>query len=637
MKLSSRLKMALLATVCVFGGAVHARPPSTMLNDGFFSTGPWVSKQELALGINSPGGVAGLDPSGNLTANVNGVPLSEAVKNCQIESPTTFYGAVNSSSEMGMASNTANLRASGNVMPYFNEAGMGASIYGGAGDVNDVAGIIGMSAFQNVIQTTGPLGVIELSLGQYLTPKINSAYWQSLKDRNGKVINDVQMIAQTSFKPTVATLNFVRDFDTGADTTNVQYYTDNDLNNFKLANSDIKKNIPSVQQVWPFIVPGPDHLLSTDAYWKNVRTALTSVAGGVGIDIPAGNYILNGPTSMAPIIDEIKWANANGVKSLVLLSPYSISASPAGYGREVVPQWRHDEDFLNHVRMFIGWLRSADALPSSWSVVSYSPVQYWDGRNMHGTPCNGCTRVTSNLMGSDDDSANQTVAYVARWVAENAPTSTYTTMPAMGQTDQVCTSTVLSGYKSSKPVIGTNQLGLGSLAYQDYNKAILYYPSIFGGDLRGNFNFAGTNGNVFGANESTPVWEQYNTDSHTLTYSGGKVTFNLSDVFMNASLWMKNNISFQGNGNSGTNGIQFQSAGGTKSSWINGDGNGGIALDSVAAIKANKTFQISGKTTAQIKAITSPADGEIVNNSDTHQLVIYENGAWYPVKLGSAL
>lgn len=56
--------MAFLTAVCAFGGAAHARPPSTMLNNGFFSTGPWVSKQEMAQGINAPDGLAGLDPTG---------------------------------------------------------------------------------------------------------------------------------------------------------------------------------------------------------------------------------------------------------------------------------------------------------------------------------------------------------------------------------------------------------------------------------------------------------------------------------------------------------------------------------------------------------------------------------------------
>ncbi|MBS1079042.1 hypothetical protein JK217_15250 [Gluconobacter kondonii] len=621
--------------------ASNELPTSTKIGNTSQTLGNITSLANAALpasnGTRTGGSDTGTDVSG---ATANGVKLRSAIKDCFPASPNVFYGATNSSSDMANASNTVHLRASGNVLPYFNEASIGAVVYGGGADVNDIAGVLGMSGMQNIIKTTGVNGIIELNMGKYMTPSVPSSYWQNLLDVSGNVINDVDMIQKTGFKPTVATLNFVRDWDTGVDKSDKQYYTDNDLNNFQIVSSNIKENIPSVTGgIWPYVVPDANHLLSTDAYWENVRKALTIYAGGVGIDIPAGNYVLNGPSSMAPIIDEIKWANANGVKSLVLLSPYS-TTTPAGYGYLVVPQWRYDEHFLYHVKTFVSWLQAAGALPSGWSIVNYGPVQYWNPvtpKNLFGIPCTGCERITPNLMGSDDDITKQTVASVARWVAENAPTSTYTSMPNMNQTSAVCTATVLSDYKSSKPVISAGQLGLGSLAYQDYDKTILSYPTLFGAEVSGGLNYVGKSGNTYGSNTSNPVYEYFSFTDSMLHFSGSDISFDNRNIFANGTIWSSNNISFLTNA-TGTNGIQFQAkTGTTANSWLSGDGSGGITLGKGAYSRFNGTLELHNYRKTEILSISNPSEGQIVNDITDHVPVIYENGAWYPLIIGTAL
>lgn len=48
-------------------------------------------------------------------------------------------------------------------------------------------------------------------------------------------------------------------------------------------------------------------------------------------------------------------------------------------------------------------------------------------------------------------------------------------------------------------------------------------------------------------------------------------------------------------------------------------------------------YKIPGKTKAEILALTNYPDGTIVNDSDDHVPVVYENGHWYPLHLGAAL
>lgn len=48
-------------------------------------------------------------------------------------------------------------------------------------------------------------------------------------------------------------------------------------------------------------------------------------------------------------------------------------------------------------------------------------------------------------------------------------------------------------------------------------------------------------------------------------------------------------------------------------------------------------YIVTDMTKASILAIVNPAEGTLVNDSDDHVPVIYENGHWYPVQLGTAL
>lgn len=43
------------------------------------------------------------------------------------------------------------------------------------------------------------------------------------------------------------------------------------------------------------------------------------------------------------------------------------------------------------------------------------------------------------------------------------------------------------------------------------------------------------------------------------------------------------------------------------------------------------------KTKRQILNVQNPVEGMLLNNSEDHMPVIYENGHWYPIQLGKAL
>ncbi|GBR45989.1 hypothetical protein CSR02_00785 [Acetobacter pomorum] len=529
--------------------------------------------------------VGGSDNGTDVSAALaNGVPLKNAINACRQASPNVFYGAVNSSSQMGIASNTEHLRASGNVLPYFNIAAIAATVYGAGGATSDISGPIGISGFQNILKTTGVNGIVEMSYSQFMTPDIASGYWQNVKVSDGSAsIDDKRLLAQTGFKPTIAMLNMARDIDVGRVANDDDtFFTKHDVSNFATGMQNIKTNAPSIQQVWPWISGNNKHNFdASDPWWAN-SIKIMKMAGGVGLDMPAGLSVMNGPDSIAGMVAQIKWANSQGIKTLILLSPYG-EDTPPGYGTQVTPQWRYDKDFASHVKTLISWFVAADALPTAYAVVNYSPTQYYNpASGFHNGNCSGCKVITANYMGADNDSVNQTVSYVARWVAENAPTSPYTSMPDMGTSlPSACATTVMGGYKTTKSVISTAQIGLGSLAYQDYDKTKLQYPSIYGAQVRGNFDFLGRNQISFGAGATTNIGMLgWNTAHGGITFQNAPVFIDKYNVNLvdGSSLFLEGgNMSFA---KTGTNGIQFQNADDSASSWIIGDGHGGINIGS---------------------------------------------------------
>lgn len=134
-----------------------------------------------------------------------------------------------------------------------------------------------------------------------------------------------------------------------------------------------------------------------DPTWSYIREEAL-YGGGLALDAPPAlfnNYGTNTAAYEAFTAQEIQWANSNGLRSSVIISP-------DGDGTQ----------FLNDTQQMIDELVSLGAVPTQWDVENYDvsvPSDY------------------PNYIGSEDQP--NTVANVALWVAQNAPITTYTFSP----------------------------------------------------------------------------------------------------------------------------------------------------------------------------------------------------------------
>ena len=162
-------------------------------------------------------------------------------------------------------------------------------------------------------------------------------------------------------------------------------------------------NAAGIQLVLPIISPnlGIYGNWLTDPAWTLERE-LAQKMGGIAIDTPA-NYFINMPASYRDFVEqEIKWANANGLVSAIIVSPYNVSTDngmPDGW----YPQFWSDPTFLEATKQEVAILVSNGAVPTQWVAENYGDTPYM------------------TQIGSDADP--ESVNGVALWLAESAPTS----------------------------------------------------------------------------------------------------------------------------------------------------------------------------------------------------------------------
>lgn len=113
-----------------------------------------------------------------------------------------------------------------------------------------------------------------------------------------------------------------------------------------------------------------------------------SYGGGIALDAPPKFFLAggSGPGYQRFIEQAIRWGNAHGVRTTVLVSPYS--------GRR---------GFTQDTEKFVKTLTSRDAVPSEWAVDDYENTNAND----------------ANAVGPD--SVLNTSTNVALWLASNAP------------------------------------------------------------------------------------------------------------------------------------------------------------------------------------------------------------------------
>ncbi len=204
-----------------------------------------------------------------------------------------------------------------------------------------------------------------------------------------------------------------------------------------------------IQRLEPIFSPNGDTSTSQiydlnsflDPVYNNVRAAAL-YGGGLALDLPpAYLYDLTGSSPalgakyLAFVEQEINWANANGIRSTVIISPYS-----SGVG------------FLDYTQDLVQRLQADGAVPQQYIVENYaataSPMEQY------------------NYVGSDQNTNN--LAGVALWLAQNAETtpmagqSSATSVPTGASTSLDPTTVTPPTEASSVSITAAPAIGEGS-------------------------------------------------------------------------------------------------------------------------------------------------------------------------------
>ena len=122
---------------------------------------------------------------------------------------------------------------------------------------------------------------------------------------------------------------------------------------------------------------------ATNPAYADLRAAAIE-GGALAIDSPPAYFFLRGEQYQDFIYGEIQWAQDNDLRTTVIISPHG-----------------DDANFLGDSEDYIDLLQWHDATPTDWVIENYTPSD-------------------PNGVGSDTDP--NSIAGVALWVAQNAPT-----------------------------------------------------------------------------------------------------------------------------------------------------------------------------------------------------------------------
>ncbi len=337
----------------------------------------------------------------HLTAKRNEISAHAVVSkvslrlSCARHPSHTYVGAIIGATDLAVAANVSNLQASHNTSFYLTSYALTQSV-----------GLSVKAVKAN--WSSEAAGVIEVGTDPVNMPDIASSYGSYVTASNGwtwpnpKGVAWPSLIAAGGWAPKLAMLNI---FNMG--TTNSlsdPYYLMN-----LAAIADVKAAGPSIQYVLPYLTANQGQVTTANAntdwtlpYWGE-RRSLALAAGGLGLDTPANYFnLVREPAYRALIVQQIKWATANGLISEVLLSPYDMNAAP-----RTTPQFQYDATFMQAVQKEVSFLHAQGANPTFYVVVNYS-----EGAG-------------TNAPGSDTISGGETLNAVALWVAHNASKSAF--------------------------------------------------------------------------------------------------------------------------------------------------------------------------------------------------------------------
>ena len=418
-----------LAGLLMSGEAIAAKP-TPLVADVQFPPSPMPQVQPYTMGLN--------------------LSLAHSTGFCAPRDNDVFYQAGNTPADMGVFANVQHILQGGRTGLYMSAFTLKNLVVTGDAYGDPYSVSAGQAVTTTWANTGGGIG--EEFYDTYGTPAIPAA---NHNDGGGlNAVNGPAISASIGFAPKIMMMNVNANGDAGDSMTTAETAL------AAQAFVSVRAAYPSVRYVFPYNGPSSIYATqgnwSTNSYWANARSMILA-AGGFGLDTPVG--LLQGslaqPARMQAMIDQLKWANSNGLVSIFLVTPYSATA-PAG----VTPQFAVDPNFFTNAKLVIEALRNADALPSAWVVGNYSGWQTINGQV-----------VTANRGGADTDAATPSSAFVTRWFAENAPTSRFVPIPA-GSTSAgpvLCGPPISNGLPAARVSIGAAGLGLSSMAWEDSN------------------------------------------------------------------------------------------------------------------------------------------------------------------------
>ncbi len=101
-------------------------------------------------------------------------------------------------------------------------------------------------------------------------------------------------------------------------------------------------------------------------FWANVRAAAL-FGGGIGLDVPPTYWVLRGAGYQAQVARMVAWANASGIRSSLIVSPYAEKPDAAGHAGGC----GYDPAFVQNTRRLVADLANVGALPTQWVAENY--------------------------------------------------------------------------------------------------------------------------------------------------------------------------------------------------------------------------------------------------------------------------
>ena len=437
-------------------------------------------------------------------------------------------------------------------------------------------------------------------------------------------------------------------------------------------------SVSSAKMVEPFFDARAniDDPVATSAYYANWRT-LVIHSGGFAMDVPPQWALQQGSAFVQAEAALIKWGVAQGLGVTLVVSPYNPTTGNCGY----------QANFLDTTRTLVGFLMREHALPTQYAVENY--CQSGDGtvNTASGDDVTGSLNQVALWLASQPVSvAGSTQSIYPGTLPQNQLHLSPNANPsALGNRSYSVLSNLNVPMVDLMNQIETAYGHVNDMAYQgSYSVAIkagsigdttllndplnvyLNTKSSFLTAAPLTFQGSGPNGNQTiqgGSDQYLHLGNPYNaatvniglklgTDSSApLMYRfGNSIGFAQQIYFGNGALFQGGSQNPVISGSSSDGYLHITNPYST-SDWAAGIYLGAGSYGSSISVSAGGTvmqidtskleltgrFSILDLAKADILAIASPGEGEIVNDSTDHVPVIYENGAWYPIQLGAAL